>query len=96
MRLWHVTAVLVLALLAALWGLWDAWGDETRATSRAEVAEALAAQYSSRLVALRDSQAAGQERTQDFKEVLDASPDWRDGAVPGPVTDGLCRHLRCK
>lgn len=95
MRLWHVTAVLLLALLAALWGLWDAWGDETRATRRAEVAEALAAQYSSRLAALRDSQAAGQARTQDFKEVLDASPNWRDAAVPEPVADWLCKHLRC-
>lgn len=96
MRLWHVTAVLALTLSIALWGLWQQRKEVAAATLRATTAEALVEGYQARLDGLQKATLAGQDRSQRFKEVLDESPEWRDAAVPGPVADGLCQHLRCK
>lgn len=96
MRLWHVTVVLALTLSIALWGLWQQRKEVAAATLRATAAEALVEGYQGRLDGLQKATQDSQERSQRFKEVLDASPEWRDGAVPGPVSDGLCQHLRCK
>lgn len=30
------------------------------------------------------------------EKALEQNPDWRDTAVPGAVSDGLCQRLKCR
>lgn len=41
------------------------------------------------------AQAAAADARHKLKEALDASPEFRDTAVPDPVYDSLCSTLRC-
>lgn len=84
------------ATLAALWG-WESRGQYK------DQAEALDVQLRASQEALRAMRTqvlrVEQKReaaSADLKEGLNAAPDWRDSAVPGPVADGLCKHLRCR
>lgn len=45
---------------------------------------------------VQKSTTRSQQARQTVKEKLDEVPTFRDTAVPEPVRDSLCQHLRCK
>lgn len=49
-----------------------------------------------RLLAIPDELARQRKARQEAEHALDQDPDWSRGAVPGPVSDGLCKRLRCR
>lgn len=49
-----------------------------------------------RLLAMPDELARQRKARQEADRALEQDPDWSRGAVPGPVSDGLCKRLRCR
>lgn len=45
---------------------------------------------------VQKSTSRSQQARHTVKEKLDEAPAFRDTAVPVPVRDSLCQHLRCK
>lgn len=65
---------------------------QTYATSLEEANTALRG----RLLAMPDELARQRKARQEADRAIEQDPDWSRGAVPGPVSDGLCKRLRCR
>lgn len=102
MRIGIVVGVF-LALLGLLGGAsWYALGQHTRA----EIAEAAVSDLTGKLDAARARtgliqkavltvEAQRNEAQQKLRKALESNRGWADSPAPGPVSDELCKRLRC-
>jgi hypothetical protein len=98
-RLTLALGALVLCLSGALYGT-VRWGlsEAAAATQLQTRVHALSTEVIVLDARLRGVQPELQRQRDERKEAgvaLDQNPDWRTTAVPGAITDGLCRRLRC-
>ncbi|AWD90724.1 hypothetical protein [Pseudomonas phage Achelous] len=94
---WSVVVTILAVLLGALsWHQGNVLRDTKKdlVDTRREL-EATKAKVKQIQVNTSKAQATAQGNRVKTKEVLDATPEFRDTPVPQPVVDSLCKILRC-
>lgn len=95
---------IILALLLSTgalgWGLWQARGElgELRSTvsTQADDIEALRAAQARTAASLASLSARSQQSKVEVNRALDKDPGYRDAVPPAPITDELCKRIKCK
>ena len=86
---------LAVGVSGALYGRWQ--HAEAEAVRQAlATAEKANKALTARLKALPAELASQKEKRHAAESAIQANPDWAAEPVPGAVSDGLCKRLRCR
>lgn len=86
---------LAVGVSGVLYGRWQ--HAEAEAVRQAlDAANAANTALRDRLVGIPKEVLRQKEARRDADEAIQANPDWAAEPVPGAVSDGLCKRLRCR